>query len=96
MNVSHWNDPSRCWSTLTLQKTYVILLGEEMVRSPAHAHSSPFSSAGGFYRPRRRLVGDHRQPFGAAVEFESELEQRIFKTLGEQSRRFIFGFIYTV
>ena len=65
---------------MTVQKTYVLLLSTETV--PNHAAAS---SGSGSSPPHRRhiLVARYDDPFGAAVVYTQDIENRILKALGK-------------
>lgn len=83
-NSSHWDDKARCWNSLTVQKTYILLLSTEPAPSKAVVGGGGQHHHHHHRAHRNILVARYDDPFGAAIDFSQDTENRILKALGKK------------
>ncbi len=84
LNVSRWGDDSKCWSSPVLRRTYVVFVDV----TPVDDDSIFNQHRRGFYqehrRPRAHFSAHYARPFGAEIEFQEQIEGRIWAALGRE------------
>ena len=74
MNVSRFGSSKQCWSSPSVHQTYIVMA------TPHHC-AGQVVSCGTSDHPG--LAARYDDPYGAVVDYSSEVEGRILKAIGE-------------
>ena len=76
LNVSRLGDPSRCWNSPSVQKTYILFLSpsSEDVKSPFYYFH---------HKNDKTFEARYDEAFGAVIDFNVQEERKLLDTLGE-------------